>query len=169
MWKISLIIKIAGVTLLIGLAVICIGGGSSSKSDDWRTSSITENGTVAGYPLGSALIGDPQQIGPDVRIYMADTLCQEQECRVLAVGIDGKTHLGEKTVSFNPGRNCRSTVLIFSNIGLEDIEKFQFQTRPHREGLAEASHQPRISDAARKKRLINQACEGRLFESNYIN
>jgi len=129
MWKRSLIIKIAVLALLIGLAVICIGGGSTEAAD-WLTSRITADGTVAGCPLGSVLIGDPKQIGPDLRIHMVDTLCEGQECRIVAVGIDGQTYLGKRTVKLNPSRNCRSTVVVFYAVNLEDIEQLQFQTRP---------------------------------------
>jgi len=169
MWKRSLIIKIAALALLIGLAVVCIGSGSSPKSADWQTSSITDNGTVAGYPLGSVLIGDPRQIGPDVRIHMVDTLCREKECRIIVVGIDGQTHRGRMDIRLNPSRICRSTLIIFSGINLEDIDQLKFQTRSSQQQIAGITHKSKISNAARKKMLIDQASEGRLFESNYIN
>ncbi len=169
MWKRSLIIKIAALALLIGLAVVCIGGGSSPKSAGWRTSNITENGTVADCPLGSVLIGDPKQIGQDVQIRMVDTLCEDQECRIIAVGIDGQTHIGKRTVKLNPSGNCRSTIAIFYAVNLEDIDQLQFQTRPSQQQIVGITDESKISNAARKKRLIDQACENRLFESNSIN
>jgi len=169
MWERSLIIKIAALALLIGLAVVCIGGGPSQNPADWRTSSITENGTVADYPLGSVLIGDPKQIGPDVQIHMVDTLCEDQECTIIAVGIDGQTRRGRMDTRMNPSRICRSTLIIFAGINLEDIDQLKFQTRPSQQQTAGITHESKISNAARKKRLIDQACENRLFESNSIN
>jgi hypothetical protein len=165
----SLIVKIAALTLLIGLVIVCIGGRPSPKSNDWRTSRITGDGTAADYPLGSVLVADPRQIGLDVRIHMVDTLCQEQECRIIAVGKDGRTHLGKETVKLNPIGRCRSTVVVFSGADLEDIEEFRFQARPFPRDVAEIANESRMSDAARKRILIDRACEDRLFESNYIN
>ncbi|MBN2271584.1 MAG: hypothetical protein JXN61_13280 [Sedimentisphaerales bacterium] len=165
----SLIVKIAALALLIGLVIVCIGGRSSQRSNDWQTSRIAWDGTAADYPLGSVLVGDPKQIGPDVRIHMVDTLCQKQECRIVAVGKDGRTHLGKETVKLNPTGRCRSTVAVFSGADLEDIEEFRFQSRPSHLETAEIADESRMSDAARKRMLIDRACEGRLWESNYIN
>ena len=169
MWKRSLIIKIAALALLIGLAVVCIGGGSSRESADWQTSNITLDGRVAGYPLGSVLIGDPKQIGPDVRIHMVDRLCREQECRIVAVGIDGQTHFATADVTTNPRCTCRSTMAVFSDLNLEEIEQFKFQTRPCRQTTVRLTSQSQLSNAVKKRRFVDQVCENRFFESNSIN
>ncbi len=169
MWERSLIIKIAALALLIGLAVICIGFGSSPKSVDWRTSSITENGTVADSPLGSVLIGDPKQIGPDVRIHMVDTLCEDQECRIVAVGIDGQTHRGRMDTTMNPSRIYRSTLIIFAGIDLEDIDQFKFQKRPSSQTTLRPTSDSQLSNAIRKRRFVDQVCENRFLESKSIN
>ena len=169
MWKRTLIIKIAALALLIGLAAVCVSGGSSPKPHDWRTCRITEDGTVADCPLGSVLVGDPKQIGLDVHIRMVDMLCENQECRIVAVGIDGKKHLGKRTVKLNTSGNCRSTIVVLYGLDLEDIVQLQFQTRPSQQQIAAITEESKISNAARKRRLIDQACEDRLFESNYIN
>jgi len=169
MWERSLIIKIAALALLIGLAVICIGFVSSPESADWRTSSITENGTVADSPLGSVLIGDPRQIGPDVQIHMVDTLCQDQECRIVAVGIDGQTRRGTMDTTMNPTRICRSTLIIFAGIDLEDIDQFKFQKRPCSQATVRPTSNSKLSNAVRKRRFVDQVCENRFLESKSVN
>ena len=163
MWKRTLTTKSKTLALLLILAVACAGCGSSPNSDSWKTSTIRENGTVAGCPRGSVLVGEPKQVDQNVRIRMVDTLSQKQECRVVAVDADGQILPGQRTIKMNSSQSCRITVVLFPDVRLESIKEFQFQARPSRQETAALTKESQISNAARKKQLIAEGCENYFF------
>lgn len=169
MWKRAISGKYAIVGVLLITLVIFKGCGSAPESNDWRTSRITESGTVADLPPGSLLVGDPKQVGTDVRIHMVDALCDESECRIIAIGMDGQTHVGERIVRLNRGAKYRSTVAIFADMNLEDIREYQFQARPCPEETGKIAAKSQLSNAVRKRRLVDEVCENGLFVSNSVH
>ena len=162
--------KSKGVVVLTILAVAVAGCGSSPKADAWKTGTIMENGTVAGCPIGTVLVGKPKELAGQVKIRMVDTLCEDKECRIVAVDNEGRIRLGKGNVTLVPGGNCRSTVVVFSGIKLEEITEFRFQSRPYQQKTVHNSQKsPPVVSAVQKARLINAASKGELFESNYFN
>ena len=151
------------------LAVIAIGCGSSPDADGWRTSTIRENGSVDGCPIGTVLVGEPKEKDGQVLIRMVDTLCEDKECRVVAVDREGQIQFGERTVKLSFGGKPRSTEVVFSGMKLEDIKEFKFQSRPCRQKAVRVSRQVPPAASTVKTRLIDAAGKGDLFTSNYFN
>ena len=151
------------------LAVIAVGCGSSPDADGWSTSTIRENGRVDGCPIGTVLVGEPKEKDGQVLIRMVDTLCEDKECRVVAVDREGQMQFGERTVKLNFGGTCRSTEVVFSGMKLEDIKEFRFQWRPCQQTTVRVSRQVPPAASTVKARLIDAAVKGDLFTSNYFN
>ncbi|MHC4742909.1 MAG: hypothetical protein ACYS8Z_13420 [Planctomycetota bacterium] len=169
MWKRPISIKYAIVGGLLITLIVLKGCGSAPDANAWRTSKITDNGTVDGLPQGSVLVADPKQVGDNVRIHMVDTLCNEAECRIIAIDTDGQTHVGERTVRFGRDANYRSTIAVFADTNLQDIKEFQFQARPCREEKGKIAAESRLSDAVRKRRLVDEVYDNNLFVSNSVD
>lgn len=170
MWK-RVVSDNYAVTGVLLIALVVFGGcGSAPESNDWQTSAITDSGTVDGLPLGSVLIGDAKQVGDDVQIHMVDTLCDRQECRVIAIGVDGRTYVGHRIVTLGATSKHRSMVAVFRRINLEDIQEFQFQARPLEEETDDVvTGRSQLSNAVRKRRLVDEVCENGFVESDSFN
>jgi len=170
MWKRAILDNKAVTGVFLITVIILSGCGSAPESNEWRTSRITESGTVAGLPLGSVLIGNPKQVGDDVEIHMVDTLCDEKECRLVAIGIDGQTYPGDRIARLGRASKRRFTVVVFSGVEIEDIQECQFQARPVGEGTDEVvTGKSKLSSAVRNRRLVDQICENRFFDSDSVN
>jgi len=155
----------------LGFFGVVIGGcGSSPDSDGWETKAIRANGTVAGCPRCSVLIGTAKDLAGAVRIRMVDTFCEKAECRIVAIDKEGKMRIGESTARIFYGGNCRSTLTVFSDIELADVGEFRFQVRPCQKDTARAAEESKPTViAVQKRHLLNAAGEGDIFQSNYFN
>jgi len=101
---------------------------------------------------------------------MLDRLCENTECRIVAVDYEDRVQVGQTTVELLPGGKSRSTDIVFSGIKLDDIKEFQFQTRLLNQEIVRDNHKSSPNaGVAQKTRLIKAAGEGDLFESNYFN
>ena len=129
MWGETAISKSMSVILLTIIAVAAGGCGSSPEADAWQTTRIQPGGRVTGYPAGSVSIGPPKQVAGQIRIQMLDRLCEDTECRIVAVDYEDRMQVGQTTVELLPGGKSRSPDIVFSGIKLDDIKEFQFQTR----------------------------------------
>lgn len=163
----------SGKYVIVGVLLITLvvfrGCGSTPEANEWRTSTITESGTVDDFPMGSLLVGDPKQIGKDVQIHMIDTLREKAECRIVAIVKKGKTRIGEGNVRFGRSADYRSTVAVFPDTNLEDIREFQFQTRPWPKETGRMAEKSQLSNAVKKRRMVDEVCDNNLFVSKSVN
>ncbi len=155
--------------IVFTILTVILAGCGSSPDDGWKTKAIKEDGAVAGIPFGAVLVGNPQELAGQIQIRMVDRLCENSECRIIAIDKEGRIRLGDKTAKLIPGGKCRSTTVVFSDIKLGDIKEFRFQDRPCRREIAQTGKKTPQANAARKAQLIDAAYKGDLFESNQFN
>ncbi|MBN2136898.1 MAG: hypothetical protein JW720_03750 [Sedimentisphaerales bacterium] len=164
MWRTIITAKFKPAAILVLLHIILVGGcGSSPETSEWKTRAFEKDVTTFETPDGEVLIGRPSEANECVRICMVDTLCKKHQCRIVAVSRNGRTYLGTQKTRFNRNRNCRSTVAMFPNVNLEDIEQFEFQTRPREKETDPIDTNSKLSNAVRKRRLVDQFSQSRPY------